>query len=241
MKRVVEPELLDTLPADDPRAQRSRRDLERINRVMGSATLLGSALDDVLRMDDPVRLVELGAGDGRLLMRIAERHAGHWPPIQLHLLDLKPVVGAATLAAYRSIGWQAETVRADVLEWLARPAQDDAKPTVIIANLFLHHFNGERLQSLLRGIAARAHAFVCLEPRRSALALFASRLVGLIGANGVTRHDAVASVRAGFHGRELSGLWPDADTWRLDERAVGMFSHLFTAVRNGEVRSGSSP
>ena len=32
--RLLTPELLDLLPADDPRAQRSRRDLARINVVM---------------------------------------------------------------------------------------------------------------------------------------------------------------------------------------------------------------
>lgn len=238
MKRMVEPELLDALPAEDPRAQRSRRDLERINRVMGSAALLGSALDKVLGTGSGVRFIELGAGDGRLLLRIAKRHATQWLPIRLSLLDLQPVVDAATISAYRNIGWHVETVRADVLEWLAQPTQDDTERTVVIANLFLHHFDGERLQSLLRGITARAHAFVCLEPHRSAFALFASRLVGLIGANSVTRHDAVASVRAGFRGRELSDLWPDADAWQLDEESAGMFSHRFSAVRKTAAHDG---
>jgi len=33
MKRLLVPEILDHLPPDDPRAQRSRRDLARINAV----------------------------------------------------------------------------------------------------------------------------------------------------------------------------------------------------------------
>ena len=55
-----------------------------------------------------------------------------------------------------------------------------------------------------------AKAFVACEPRRSAFALLGARMVFALGANDVTRHDAVASVRAGFRGRELSGLWPTA-------------------------------
>jgi hypothetical protein len=49
----------------------------------------------------------------------------------------------------------------------------------------------------------------------------------------VTRHDAEASVRAGFCGRELSELWPKSDAWVLTERAAWPFSHLFVARRDG--------
>jgi hypothetical protein len=56
-------------------------------------------------------------------------------------------------------------------------------------------------------------------------------MLGLIGANGVTRHDAAVSVRAGFKGGELSALWPANPRWRLRERRAGLFSHLFLAQR----------
>ena len=52
-----------------------------------------------------------------------------------------------------------------------------------------------------------------------------------IGANEITRHDAVASVRAGFRGQELSALWPEPDRWRLQEWAASPLSHCFVAVR----------
>jgi len=47
----------------------------------------------------------------------------------------------------------------------------------------------------------------------------------------VTRHDAVASVRAGFRGTELSALWPDAKdhAWILRERGVFPFTHALVA------------
>ena len=55
----------------------------------------------------------------------------------------------------------------------------------------------------------------------------AAKLVGLIGCNSVTRHDAVVSVRAGFTNRELSDLWPTQGAWLLQEQRAGLFSHLF--------------
>lgn len=118
----------------------------------------------------------------------------------------------------------------DVLEWLAASA---TVVDVMLANLFVHHFPDERLRTLLRLAAARTNLFIACEPRRSALALFACRWLRLIGCNGITRHDALVSVRAGFEGTELSALWPGNAGWTLSERSVGPFSHCFVAQRNG--------
>jgi len=229
-QRVLVPEWLDALAADDPRAIRSRRDLRRINRLMAAQPVLARSLDALLGSARGTHLVELGAGDGSLALRLAQRLSRPWPRMTLDLLDLQPCISAATLAGLRATGWEVRVIRADVLDWLAQPSGNDAR-AVVFANLFVHHFEGQRLQRLLAGIAARAHGFVCLEPRRSATALFGSRLLGVIGCNDVTRHDAVASVRAGFAGRELSAGWPDADAWSLREGAAGLFGHRFEAVR----------
>lgn len=236
--RVVEPEWLDHLPADDPRAIRSRGDLRRINRLMTATRLLGEALDPLVTGRQQVRIVELGAGDGSLLLRLARSRARAWRSVSLELLDLQPVVAAETLAGYRELGWEASVVRADVFEWLGMPHVTADRETgtvdeapIIVANLFLHHFEGQRLRDLIQGIAARARAFVCVEPRRSRTALLGSHLLGALGCNAVTRHDAVVSVRAGFANRDLSDGWPQDRGWDLQEHAAGLFSHRLVAVR----------
>ena len=234
LPRRVVPELLDELPASDPRAVRARSDLRRVNFVLGSLPILLRALDACVRAA-PLRLVELGAGDATLLLRIARSRHRSWPATEVELVDIEPVVGEATLHELRSLGWKVESTRADVLDWLDGAAPPSAG-TVIFANLFVHHFDGERLLRLLGGVAAHAGAFVCCEPRRSMTALTGSRLLGLIGCNDVTRHDAVVSVHAGFTDRELSSLWTqacgaDSAEWSLSESSAGAFSHLFSAIR----------
>ena len=86
--------------------------------------------------------------------------------VQLTLLDRQPIVAPATLAAYAAAGWRADTLTADVLDWaddgIDAPAAAD-RWDVVVANLFLHHFEGERLVALLHGIETRARAFVCFE------------------------------------------------------------------------------
>ena len=230
--RRVTPELLDELPASDPRAVRSRADLRRINRIMGALTWLERGL--ALACAAPPRaLVELGAGDGTLALRLARRLAPRWPGTRLTLLDLEPSVASATADAIRACGWTLDVVAADALEWLA--ARRAARADVVLANLFVHHFAGERLDRLLGGVASAADAFVCVEPRRARLALVGSHLLGLIGCNDVTRHDAVVSVHAGFRDREIGTAWrvANASGWTLHEAAAGPFSHFFVA-RRGE-------
>ena len=66
MERVVEPEILDELSGDDPRALRSRRDLRLINFLMGNERWI---LKQVRSADS---MVELGAGDGSLTRKLTK-------------------------------------------------------------------------------------------------------------------------------------------------------------------------
>jgi hypothetical protein len=225
--RRLNPEWLDEMAPQDPRAVGSRKDLQRLNRIMGHVPLLV----DLWSKNQPDRwietIVEPGAGDGTFLLDFARTIAPSSRAFKVILVDRLNAVEPATLAGFREIGWPAELVTADAFDWLAR---SELKDTAIIANLFLHHFDEPRLGLLLEHIADRANLFLALEPRRSIRALTASRLVGLIGCNSVTRHDAVISVQAGFKEKELSALWP-ARGWFIQEIEVGCFSHCFSAQR----------
>ena len=247
MKRIVQPELLDTLPPDDPRAVRSRRDLCRVNGWMRNHAILARALKKNWNSSAASRIVELGAGDGNFLLSVAQRLGSLGVPsrtsrdgpgrlkpelqtenMNATLLDLQKNVSAETPAAFANLGWRAEAVVADVFDWLKTSGPDPA-PGGIIANLFLHHFEDARLAELLRLISQRTKLFIAVEPRRAPWPLFCSRRLWAIGCNDITRHDAVISVRAGFSGHELSALWPDKQNWRLTELRAGAFSHLFIA------------
>jgi hypothetical protein len=231
LPRRVEPELLDDLGADDPRAQRSRNDLRRVHRAMATLSVLTGALDSATSDSPPHTLVELGAGDGSLMLRLAQRRAARWPGVNVTLLDRLDLIAPRTLDALRNLGWTPRVLAMDVFDWLAGP--DGTRHDVVLANLFIHHFSTEPLARLLAGIEQRSRVFFCCEPRRSTLPLAASHLIGLLGAGPVTRKDAVSSVHAGFRGRELSALWPNRAEWVLHENSEGPFGHGFLAIRSG--------
>jgi hypothetical protein len=234
----VQPETLDGLAANDPAAEHSRRDLQRVHRVMRTRSRLVRTLRRLVpRPARALRVLELGAGDGTLLLGVARELAPAWPNVELTSLDRVALLDATTVAEYSRYGWTAKQHVRDVLDW----ARDASAPSrhepprwdVVLANLFLHHFAGDELTQLLRAITRTADLFVACEPRRGWRALAGSHLIGGLGANAVTRTDAVLSVHAGFRDRELSSLWPERTSWKLHEAAFGPFSHWFCAVRAG--------
>lgn len=217
--RKVLPELLDDLPPEDAAARGSRRDLTRINALMMNARtvsgmLAGPSLD---------RVLEIGAGDGRFALSVVRRLRRG----SITLLDRQPAVQDTTRAEFGAVEWGLETVTADVFDYL----RADGLPfDAIFANLFLHHFGNEALTDLFALVARRTRLFVACEPARTAIGLTGTRLLGAIGCNAVTRHDARVSVLAGFCGPELSALWP-AEGWSLDEQEIVPFGHAFRAER----------
>jgi hypothetical protein len=227
MRRHVQPELLDELSADDPRAIQSRRDLQKLNTFMGHPGAVTRAIRAAPAV--PRLVVELGTGDGTFLLRIAKR-LGAQAGMRALLVDRRPSVSAATHRGFKAAGWEIEICESDVFEWLCRPRAETADATV--ANLFLHHFREGELAHLLNLAAQQTKRFIACEPRRSRTALAGASLLRLIGCNDVTLHDADVSVRAGFRDRELTALWPPGGGWRITERRAGLFSHAFFAARD---------
>jgi hypothetical protein len=227
MFRAVSPELLDTLPPTDEGARKSRRDLQRLNSIMGHLSFF---LRWLLREQKSFStLVELGAGDGRFALKLARVLAPHIGPRRIVLVDKAGVVEQEVQKSFQKIGWPAEVIVADVFEWLAQ--SKPALETAIFANLFLHHFSEGQLRSLFQHAARHSVFFCACEPHRSRWSLAACELLPLLGCSQVTRHDAPISVWAGFRGTELSALWPEKTPWSFWETRRGLFSHGFVARR----------
>lgn len=222
-ERLLVPELLDTMLPQAPAARASRRDLRRINALMLQARILTGLLAEHVQRP-PRRIVDLGCGDGHVTLAVARKMALAWPDASLTMVDAQPIVSRPVLTEIAALGWTVEVVTTNVFDWLEQAAQHD----LALANLFLHHFEGAALSRLLQGVAHLSRTFVATEPRRSALALIAARSIRAIGANAVTRHDAPASVRAGFRNAELTAHWP-GQVVRLDA-ARGPLTHAFVAL-----------
>src|SRR5262245_54544179 len=140
ISRQLEPELLDHLPPDDPRAINSRRDLRLINSWMGNPGHLARSIASLPK--PPRTIVELGTGDGTLMLKLATHIRG---TVDLYLLDMQPVVASETLARFTSLGWTVHILPLRLEEWLQSPIP--VQSDLVLANLFLHHFTDTELHT----------------------------------------------------------------------------------------------
>jgi 2-polyprenyl-3-methyl-5-hydroxy-6-metoxy-1,4-benzoquinol methylase len=234
LQRRVLPERLDVMPADDPIARRSRRDLQRVHRVMRSLTILQQAVGTLYSRGQPRKILELGAGDGSLMLRLAQSATSSWRDVQITFLDRQDLISTETRRQFGQRDWDTRVLATDALDW-AQTASDQ-QYDLCVTTLFLHHFESAALKTLMRAIAARCRGFVACEPRRNRFAWIGSHLLAFVGANEVTREDGVTSVVAGFADHELSALWPSPDpgTWQLREYPAWPFTHCFVADRSGD-------
>lgn len=196
--RLVIPEILDHLPADDPAAQRSRRDLRRINWLMGNERWISRALR---KFPEAAQrgITEIGVGTGELTKRLARE----FPKCDVSAYDLAP--RPAHLEP--RVAW----LQGDVFATPPPPPGG-----VIIANLFLHHFENESLMTLGRWLKD-CDVALFNEPDRA-------RMPHLLGRfmhpwiNHVTRHDMHVSIDAGFGPGEITAaLEMKPSHWKIEE------------------------
>jgi hypothetical protein len=205
--RHLTPELLDALPFDSAEACHGRRDLRRINRVMGNRPWIRHRLRRFARLEDTV--VEFGAGDGWLGRGLLDLG------LRWHGVDLAPRPAAWPVAW----AWTQGDLRS-FTDW--------PSPSLLVANLILHHFDDRDLRTLGRAIDRHVRVLIAREPeRRRRWQWSLAVLARLLGAHAVTRHDGHVSIAAGFRAGELVerlGLPPDRWQWRCGGTLRGAYA-----------------
>ncbi len=206
MLRKTEPELLDALPFDHPDALHFRRDMRRINSLMGNFRWFARVGPSVMPRHSVA--LELGAGVGELCAYLAAR--GH----AVDGLDLWPAPSR----------WPPERTwhRADLLSFDRFP-----RYPVILGNMIFHQFTTEALAHLGEKLRTGARVILACEPARRRAFQPLYRLVArLSGANHVSLHDGHVSIAAGFLGDELPrllGLTREKWDWECHTTLLGAY------------------
>lgn len=228
LHRVVEPEILDRLAPDDPRALRARSDLRRVNALVLQDLMMARTLRKYAKLPPRV-LVDLGSGDGNFLLKVARRLGPRWRGVEAVLVDQQDAVSAETRAAFAALGWKIEVTAESVFTFLERKPRSDID--IVTANMFLHHLPEPDLVRLLASAAQIAPLFVAGELRRTKFVRESARFMWLIGIGDVICYDGRVSAMAAFVGKELSARWPRDRGWQTHEGAVSPWTHFFVAER----------
>jgi hypothetical protein len=184
--RRVLPEALDALKADDPRAQRSRHELDIFNFLMGNHAWIRRQVSGLYRPHH--RLLEVGAGSGVLAKKLADH--GAWRESDIIGMDVTP----------RPEAWPQHAVwrQGDVLQHSVPDAE------VVVANLLLHQFTKAQLRAFAQSLPPSCTTLIAVEPLRSRAVLMLGRTIArIVRASAVTVHDMILSLHAGFRGDEL--------------------------------------
>lgn len=198
------------MPADDPEAMRSRRDLRRINALMGNESWI---CQTIRKFPDAAAkgIVEFGSGDGILLEKLARI----FPNSSVTGFDLAP--------RPPSLPEKIEWIQGDLFSQIDPPTGG-----ILIANLFLHHFEGELLNRLGK-LSEGFDLLIFNEPERGLFPHFLGNFMTPM-INRVTRHDMHVSIDAGFQSGEIPKLmdlsakrWEirEYSTWRGARRVLG--------------------
>lgn len=218
--RLVEPEILDSLPHDHPDALVSRGDIRFLNTIMGNFRWIRKELGRNARSGE--KSVELGAGDGGLVRYVAQTHpalANRWTGLDLAPPPLHSLPDGA--------GW----LQGDFLA--EGPAADALRGAdIVVANLILHHFQDDQLTLLGRRLH-RARLLVISEPARRPSHLWKGRLLNaILGFNYVTMFDMARSIQAGFRIGELPKLLRlDEKVWTVRESMSQLGAYRLVAER----------
>ena len=185
--RKIVPELLDSAPQNEMAA--NLNDLQRINRFFGGRQTLRSVLRPLLRPG--LTILDIGAASAD--------HAAGLAGARVVSLDLSE--------SHLRHG-RGPRVAADAFALPFAPRSFD----LVMANLFLHHFENDAIVRLLRSFASVARIGVIVNDlERSRLAwCFLPLTAPVLGWNRITLHDGPVSVAAGFRPPELAELFAAA-------------------------------
>jgi hypothetical protein len=219
MKRVVQPEILDSLPETHPDAIANRRDLRIINAVMGNYRWFKRELPPLLHTGD--RVLEIGAGTGTLGLALRRSLVARSVPFDGLDRWSRPGKWPADW------NWHQEDL-------LTFGGYDNY--TVLVANLILHQFDEENLHNLGSRIRQSGiRLILASEPARRRIHQRQLRLMRPLGLNPVSRHDGHVSIAAGFQNEELPKLLGlDPDRWNVDCRDRVFGSNRMIALRKEE-------
>ena len=199
MIRTIEPELLDALADDHPDALASRRDLLKVNWIMGNHHWMLRTLKKERKPGE--RICEIGAGDGALSRKIVQNAI--CSPTELHAVDL----------ASQPKNWpQGATWHQGDLFATQLPDCE-----ILIANLFLHHFRPEQLAQLGARLSPVTRLILAAEPARYRIHQITGGVISrLLRMHYVTRYDMQVSIRAGFRCDELPQSLGLGSDWRFE-------------------------
>lgn len=197
-------EQMDDLELDEGRLALALTDIRRVNRLLGGHATSLAGLRPFLTKSSagPVQVLDVGCGDGEFLRYLARHCRREEIPCRLTGWDFNP----KTLDRARKAS--AGFPEIDFLQRDLHKQPEFPEGTVVICNLFLHHFTDTQIRRLLEHwLLQSPRAIVINDLHRNCAAYYLFWLFGLIFMRSpIARSDGRISILRGFRREDFSRL-----------------------------------
>jgi ubiquinone/menaquinone biosynthesis C-methylase UbiE len=199
-------ELLDGPLHDRAALEANLRDIVRLNRLLGGASLSRRCLLRLAAGEKALSLLDVGTGAADVAVALVEGARRHGLELRVTAVDNRAEVIDAAPRANPALA-RATGVTLEVADGTALPWPDDSWD-VAHASLVLHHFEPDAAVTFLAelGRVARRGVIVNDLTRGRRYWLVAWLLTRLIARGRYTRHDGPLSVRRAYTAREAREL-----------------------------------
>ncbi len=198
-------EIMDDFQMEGETLRSSLDQLAFINQWLGGNRVTLGGLQVLLQdlpPTAPLRILDLGCGNGDLLRVVAKwgRKTGR----QLELIGIDGNAFTINYAQKLSDGFPEISYRT---EMIPSPFLAEGNYDVVLCTLFLHHFRTEDLENLLMLVSNQAKTGIVINDlHRSRIAYFLFNLITLFIPNRMVREDGLTSILRGFKKKELLAL-----------------------------------
>ena len=194
--RTSDEEIMDDFYLKGDELRKTLRDLEKINKWLGGNRISLAGIRKLLNdHSEPVRILDVGCGNGSMLREVAE--FGRINNMKFELLGIDAneysIKIARELAVeYPEISFQSINIFSEAFGTI--------EADIILCTLTLHHFKDEEIEELIKLFLHNSRLGVVINDlERSPIAYHLFRLFCAVFINNeIARKDGLISIRRGF-------------------------------------------
>ena len=205
---------MDDPALSDQEHQQALRGLQRVNFITGTTGRMWKHLQPLFQRagNKPLRVMDVGCGDGLLLLQLAVRARQHGLSLQPIGCDFSERALELTRRAADSDDIAIELHQVDITQQ-ALPTSAD----VVLCSLFLHHFTDTEAVAILEKFTAASRQLCLVDDLlRSQLGYYMCWVgIHLLSRSRVVHVDGLLSVRAAFSIDEVERMAVQAQLGRM--------------------------
>jgi 2-polyprenyl-3-methyl-5-hydroxy-6-metoxy-1,4-benzoquinol methylase len=200
--RSTAPEIMDNFQMKGEILRDALDKIASINQLLGGNKVTLAGIKELLKgkpKSTPVRILDIGCGNGDMLRTLADYAAKTGLTFILTGVDANQftVDHARSLSVgYTNISYEC----IDIFDQIGQPVNSD----IVLCTLTLHHFNEEEILALLGNYAKASIGIVINDLERSAIAYYLFKaLCFVFRLNDMSREDGLVSILRGFKRTDL--------------------------------------